>query len=281
MNPEVARTDAEFAARGFLSPHELPDDLLAGRVAAVLIDVARMTTTVSAVLAAGARAVQVVGKTYDGRADDTPLRAGVPLVCGGERMGQPFPGALFGNSALEVPSAVRGKDVRFYSSNSGRAFEILSEQLAATSRATVFLATMFNIETVAAAIEAGAYDVVAVCAGGFYDRVSLEDAVAGGRLLHRLGRHGVDDGATTMLALAERFADDAELLAAVSDNRVGRTLRRFGREPDLAAAITGAGIPSHVIAAMRCTTGRLAWLDADTPVFVISTHHTHHIHEES
>jgi 2-phosphosulfolactate phosphatase len=273
VNPEVVRTDSEFLVKGYLSPIEIPTGVITPRTTAVAIDIVRATTTVNAALARGARAVAVVAKTDETEADGTPLRPGVELACGGERGGQPIPGGLFGNSALDVPTTVAGKDLRFYSSNSGRTIAELVDQLANVADSHLYLASLFNLEVLARQVESTGFSQLVLCASGFYDRLSLEDAVAGGRLLQRLGLEPdvLDDGAIAMVALAERFADDEKLVHAAGRGRVGRTLCRFGRAEDIPAAITGAGLEPKLHLRMRHTIAQLTWLDANTPVFETNT----------
>ena len=273
MNPEVAKTDREFSVKGYLTLSEIPPGVVSDRSSVVVADIVRATTTINAVLARGARAVQVVPKTYGIEVDNTPLRAGVPLICAGEQGGEPVPGGVFSNSALEVPQRVAGMHVRFYSTNSGSIINELTYQFVGTPTANLYLASMFNVDALASVIEDTGSEQLLVCAGGFYDRVSIEDAVAGGRLIKRLGLEdaALDDGATTMLALADRFQDDQVLIDAVSTNRVGRTLRRFGRAHDIPAAITGVGLDPHLAADLRHTIGQLTWLSTNTPVFERTT----------
>jgi phosphosulfolactate phosphohydrolase-like enzyme len=122
--------------------------------------------------------------------------------------------------------------------------------------------------------------------GGFYGRISLEDAVCGGRLITRMLDTGslpptamLDDGATSMVALAEHFDDDAVLVDALHHNRIGRALVHYGREPDIAAAITGQHMPAGRWAAMTHTVGELIWLNG-SPAFT-RIHNTNTNSEEN
>ena len=265
LNEDLKVNDLQYRVIGLNSPPEVDEHYVNGRSAVVLIDVIRCTTTLTASLAVGAGYVFVHVKRDDEVAELERVRLVDPeqeLVLGGEKHGKPIPGGAFGNSALDVPADLAGKNVLFYSTNLGRAYEAVTSLVSARSDVSVFVAAMSNIAVLASILAAGGYERIVLVSGGFYGRLSLEDAVAGGRLIKELGFHGeeLDDGATAMTAIALEFDDDDRLVSALHHNRIGRALVHYGREPDIAAAITGRGLDPELRRAMRHTVGGLVWL---------------------
>lgn len=267
LNEDLQLNDLRFRVIGLNSPGEVQRHHLSGRVVVVLIDIIRCTTTLTAILAAGATYVFVrVKRDDDELLELEQLRVLDPerdLVVGGEKHGKPIVGGLFGNSALDVPVTLSRRNAVFYSTNLGRAHEAITSLINPSTSVDVVVASMPNIDNVASIIDGGGYDRVVLVCGGFYGRLSLEDAVAGGRLIRALGFTGseLDDGAAAMTAVADHLEDDDHLIAALHHNRIGRALVHYGREPDIAAAITGRGIDPAVRNAMNHTVPRLVWLD--------------------
>lgn len=280
LNDELEANDRTFDFVGLNAPAELQPHLITAGTAVIVIDVVRCTTTANAVLAAGAEHLYIVVKR-DGDAIDDLVRHyegiagdGLPLIVGGEKHGKPIPGGLFGNSALDVPADLSGTNDLFCSTNAGRAVEAAAMYSPAGSGVGVFLASMANIDALADTIVAQGFTRILLSCGGFYGRLSLEDAVCGGRLIARMLDIGslsptarLDDGATSMVALAEYFDDDNVLVDALHHNRIGRALVHYDREADIAAAITGQHMPPGRWAAMTRTVGQLVWLNG-TPAFI-------------
>lgn len=278
LNDDLKLNDQSYTVVGLNSPAEVQEHLLGPRTVFVLADIIRCTTTLNAALAAGASYLFVEVKRDDDELHGLDRYRGLlgddaVLVVGGEKHGKPIPGGLFGNSALEVPKSLTGASAVFFSTNAGRAYEAITSLLSPATEASVFLASMANIPTLAAAIADGDYQRVVIVSGAFYGRLSLEDAIAGGRLIRQLGIDGpgLDDGAITMTALADRFSDDEELVETLHHNRIGKALVRYGREADIAAAITGRGLDPGLQRALQHTVGHLVWL-GDTPA--LTTYHT-------
>lgn len=272
LNEALQANDLAFVFNGLHSPSEMSPHLLDDATAVVIADIIRCTNTLSAIIAAGAERVFVQVKRDEDALDDVldahrRLCTGNPLVVGGEKHGSAIPGGAFGNSALDVPANLVGHDVTFFSTNAGRAVEAVTSLLKPGSTGA-FLASMANLRELARTVEHEGFERVVFVSGGFYERLSLEDAVAGGRLIHLLNIEPVDldDGATSMVALADRFDDDDQLIAALHRNRIGRALVQYGREADIAASITGDGIAEPIRSAMAETVGRLGWI-GDIPFF--------------
>jgi 2-phosphosulfolactate phosphatase len=196
-----------------------PVGALAEGPCAVVIDVLRATTTLTAAFARGARRV-VPTATPD---EALSLRAGHPrvLACG-ERDGRIVPGFDLGNSPLEYTAErVAGRTLAFASTNGSLAM------LAARRFRRRVLAAFVNasaaVETVRRERE-----IVIVCAGklgGF----SLEDAACAGLLIARLEAHGAAPaGGAARMALRLAPRDAGEVRALVEGASHARELRSMG-----------------------------------------------------
>ncbi len=207
----------------FTVPEVDPAEL--GGATAVVIDVLRATSTVTAALAAGARGIYPVASTEEALRLVQSLGRDDTLLCG-ERKGARIEGYDLGNSPGEfTPELVDGKRVVMDTTNGTPA-------LLAVAEADRVVATCFaNIAATAAALHDAA-DVLVVCAGS-EDAFALEDAVCAGALVSALGgpgRHAFDDGARAAYVLASRWRVDPEFLAGTS---AGQGLIGLGLEADV------------------------------------------------
>ncbi len=200
-----------------------------------VIDILRATTSISAALSSGAKAILPVGSTEEAlRLAQTIASADVILA--GERDCLRIEGFQLGNSPLEMTeAAVRGKTLVFSTTNGTKAL------LACQGAAAVFLACAGNLSLAAEkarqALDGGGA-VLVVCAGcgGSF---SLDDAYAAGRLVAAVlsghkGRRGLNDAALASLDLVRRYGDRWERPLARS--RAGRELLRLGFAEDVRAA---------------------------------------------
>lgn len=172
-------TEPELQVEVLFSPGELPDPV-SREHRIVVIDVLRATTVIGAALAAGAARIipaPGVAEALELKAQIDPEGA---LLCG-ERGGRPIPGFDLGNSPDEYRrDIVAGRTLILASTNG-------SVALARSQPARRVLALSFNtLGAVAARMreEAGAWTIV--CSGKL-GRPALEDLVAAGALLDRLG----------------------------------------------------------------------------------------------
>ncbi len=211
-----------------LSPAELAS---APREAvAVVVDVLRATSTITVLLARGARRVYPVGDLEAARA----RARGAGLLLGGERGGLPLPDFDFGNSpveALSLPAA--GKDVVLTTTNGTRVVERLRE-------VRFVLAGCFLNATACsrAALElAGGGPVLIACAGEG-GRFVLDDAYCTGYLAGVLASLAERRGLRPVLTDAARaaraiFRAYPGIAAAFEDSASGRRLLEIGRRDDL------------------------------------------------
>ena len=187
--------------------------------AAVVIDVLRATSTLSAARAHGAARILPAASPEEAAA----LRRQHPgaLLCG-ERESLKIPGFDLGNSPLEYdPARVAGRTLIFCSTNGSCA-------LVSASRARRRLLGAFvNARAVIEALE-GEREVMVVCAGN-RGAPSLEDAACAGLLCERLERRGaVVGGGAARLARSLAPRDAAEVQAVVQGSAHGRELRALG-----------------------------------------------------
>lgn len=192
----------------------------------IAIDVLRATTTLTAALANGARAVVPLADP----AAAIAMRDAAPgtLACG-ERDGRRVPGFDLGNSPFEyLPERVAGRTLAFASTNGSLALRALRGCRRRIAGAFV------NVSAVLEAV-AGEPEVWIVCAGKL-GRFALEDAACAGWLCARLAARGAAlDGPAARLAAAAAPRDAAAALALVEGSAHGRTLRALG--PEFAADV--------------------------------------------
>ena len=189
------------------------------RLAAVVIDVLRATTTLTVAFAHGARRVIPVAgieQAFAWRAREPGV-----LLCG-EREGLKVPGFDLGNSPEEYHAeAVAGRTVVFASTNGSRAM------LACAGCGVRLLGAFVNASAVVDALKDRNY-VRLQCAAK-EGRFALEDAACAGWLCEALAARGArieGDGARLAAALAPR--DTAAIHALVQGSAHGRTLRALG-----------------------------------------------------
>src|SRR6266436_4796022 len=160
------------------------------RVALVAIDVFRCSSTIAALIAAGAEVVLIAEKNGHTGPTLNDCNAvadslGVELVLAGELHGRPIAGGVVGNSPREVtPSAFRGRAVRFSTTDLGRLFDELTKMTDAFldegGGPTILVACAANANATSRWMTEQEFDRIALCCGGFYGASRIEaDAVAG------------------------------------------------------------------------------------------------------
>jgi len=188
----------------------------ARRIAAVVIDVLRATTTLTVALANGAaRVVPVAGiePAFAWKARDPGV-----LLCG-ERDGFKVPGFDLGNSPAEYgQAAVAGRTLVFASTNGSRAM------LACAGCGVRLLGAFVNASAVVAALEGRAF--VRLACAGKQGSFALEDAACAGWLCAALAARGARiEGGQARLAASLAPADVAGIRALLQGSAHGRTLR--------------------------------------------------------
>jgi len=189
------------------------------RVAAVVIDVLRATTTLTVALAHGAaRVIPVAGIE---QAFARKAREPSALLCG-ERDGLKVPGFDLGNSPDEYrEETVTGRTLVFASTNGSRAM------LACAGCGVRRLGAFVNATKVVESL-AGRSFVRLACAGK-EGRFALEDAACAGWLCGVLAERGARiEGEGARLAAALAPHDAAAIRALLQGSAHGRTLRALG-----------------------------------------------------
>lgn len=217
----------------FFTPAELAGSGIHGH-AAVVIDVLRATSTITQALASGARAIYPVGNMDEAVRLAQNLDRESLLLCG-ERRRVRIEGFDLGNSPREfVPDAVQGRNLVMATTNGTPAL------VAAGAASRVIAASLLNLG--AAARELEDEQAVAVICAGHEGRFALEDAICAGMLVQRLVGDAADDaaalndGAAAALAIACRYADDAEsepMEGVLANTAAGRQLTAIGQQEDV------------------------------------------------
>jgi 2-phosphosulfolactate phosphatase len=194
---------------------------------AIVIDVLRMTTTASAMLALGYREVSVVADVDDAHA----LAARTGALLFGERQGVALPGFDGGNSPLEHEGrATEGVGAVLCTTNGSRAVE-------ATLTRHLLLGAIVNAHAAARrALELARDEITIVCAGTDGEP-SLDDVVAAGYVLRALTAAATEsDLSDTCLMALDVAAASPDALGGLRRASHARTLVALGFEADLAYA---------------------------------------------
>ncbi|MBD3258693.1 hypothetical protein GF377_09695 [candidate division GN15 bacterium] len=224
----------------FLTPVPMMKTGLQGKTV-VVVDVLRSSTSIAAILAAGARSVIPTGEP--GAAGEMYTKIGADAaVLAGEREGVKIENFQYGNSPTEfTPETVGGKNVIICTTNGTAPFE------RADRGALVLSGALVNISKLAEAVAAAGNDVVIVCSGqegGF----SIEDTLCGGMLIDLLAsRHGVKLELNDAASLARLlYADNRDKLEeAIVQGEHGRFLASIGLGDDVVLAAQTDTLP-HV-----------------------------------
>jgi 2-phosphosulfolactate phosphatase len=210
----------------FLSPSEVDESVVEGRVA-VVIDVIRATTTMVEALANGARAIIPTASTEEAVKLSSSLGRKDTLLCG-ERKGLKVQGFDLGNSPAEfTATVVAGKQLVMSTTNGTRAF------LAVEDSNRVLAASFLNLSAVVETV--GKEDGLLIACAGKEDRFSLDDALCAGLLIRRLAElestgFMLNDAARMAADLASLHKVDADFLASTA---AGKALVEVGLERDL------------------------------------------------
>lgn len=186
--PSSPRTLGPVRIDAATLPDLIEPAMIAGRVA-VVIDLLRASTTITRALDAGARSVVPCLGIEDAFALRRELLGAVPgsvpgSVLGGERGGTRIPGFDLANSPREyTPTAVRGRDVIFTTTNGTRAILAALGQ-DGRGAARVLIGCLNNLDATARALLDDGRDVLLVCAGTDA-RESSEDLIAAGAIAAR------------------------------------------------------------------------------------------------
>jgi 2-phosphosulfolactate phosphatase len=245
-----------------INVHLLPELILSRQLdgaTAVVIDLLRASTTISAALAAGAECVVPCLDVEEARSVAASI--GPSAVLGGERGGVRIDGFDLGNSPAEYTrESVGGRTIVFTTTNGTRALAVCG------GAERVLLGALVNLSAVCRVL-ADCPRVELVCAGT-RGEMTREDALAAGAFVVRL-RQAAGEERVALNDQAQLVASDwlrttsgaggqAALIEALRQSRGGRNLAAIGQDGDIALA---AAIDSlDVVPRFDAGTGRITVL---------------------
>ncbi len=187
---------------------------------AVVIDVLRMTSTVTNAIQNGAEKIKLIGDEKEARSVSKETSA----LLGGERGGVRLDGFAFGNSPLEYTrEKVENQKIVMTTTNGARAAE------AATGAKSVYLCSFLNVSKVSESLKNSKH-VIILCAGT-HDAFSLDDCLCAGALCAYLHAEQENDLAIAMRLLYAAHKDD--LKAALKSTKHYKYLESIGFTDDL------------------------------------------------
>jgi len=208
----------------------------------IVVDVLRSSTTVAAALHNGAREIIPVGSIESAVKISGSLFGDVTLR-GGERNGKIIQGFNLGNSPLEYTAAtVKGKSIIFCTTNGSVAM------VKSRYARTLAIASFVNVSAIVEFVRSLDSDVLILCAGrpplqgGF----SLEDAVCGGMIVHRLTPEKTNsveltDSSQAARSLYKSFGKS--ILKMLKNTDHGRHLTEIGFQDDIKMCAQVDSIP--------------------------------------
>jgi len=250
----------------------LHPDFKKHRIAFIVVDAIRCSTTIIAALGAGIKAITIMVK---GGERGTTLKdaqkiskyLGLEFLLGGELNGQPIPEGIIGNSPTEAANCkeLANKHLHFQSTNFGGSYtevtEHIKEYKSIGGDADIYVASFVNAKAVAQKIAITGYDKVYIACGGFYNCVSMEDNIVGGIILNELGfdYNDMDDEARMMLSLYRSFDTSEKQFDVLRTNWISSSLGCFGKEGDVKTVLSGEGIDQATYQKMARTVPMVQW----------------------
>ncbi len=211
----------------FVLGQGLRDEHVRGKVV-VVIDVLRACSTITTALANGARSVLPIADVGEAGRLVTHMDPAT-YVLGGERDALPIPDFPLGNSPREfTPEVVQGRTVILHTTNGAPLFP------AAASAELVVAGCLLNVAAVTQLLQDAGRDAVLICAG-WKGRVSLEDTLCAGLLLHRVCGGALPDDASDAARVATALydAEKGDLEGALRRSEHGRRLIALGHDADV------------------------------------------------
>jgi 2-phosphosulfolactate phosphatase len=209
-----------------LLPHDLKPGQLAKR-ATVVFDVLRATTSMTAALAAGVKAIHVFSDVDSVRAAKASAGDSV-LMCGEVNCFAP-PGFDLGNSPGQFTPASAARTVLMSTTNGTRAI------LAAKESKHLFAAALVNATATAKALAATGCDITLLCAGTG-GNVAMEDLLGCGAVIDSLVSIGASPtlgGDVSRIALRLFRDNRLQLSELLRETDGGRNIIAAGLTPDI------------------------------------------------
>lgn len=204
----------------YLIPAGIPDDLDRNRPV-VIFDIFRASTSIAAALHSGARDIYVAGSMEDAEAIKHKL--GENVVLAGERGGLRIEGYDLGNSPREMTSdAVANQTVIFNSTNGTKLIRRFADFPQVAVGSFVCLSAVLSY--------LGTCDTDPIlCCAGQLGKFSVEDTLAAGLVVSRLGR-------------PDNHLDDASLFARRMVDHAGEKWRDWAKHSSHGQLLASLGL---------------------------------------
>ncbi len=196
----------------------------------VVIDVLRACSTIQTALENGANGVIPLAENDDAGRYTGFLDASSVLLCG-EKEGKKVAGYQLGNSPLEYDrQTVENKTILFKTTNGTRAIT------RSNGAREILIGSFLNLSAVTDALHERAQNEVLLVCSGWNSRLSIEDLLCAGAIIHRLFDAQLPDAATDGVKISyglyEKFGDNIPELIQSSNHAV--RLREIGFGDDIA-----------------------------------------------
>ena len=214
-------------AEVFLTSSTVTEDDVKGRTV-IVIDVLRASSTIATALNNWARAIVPVADTGSATKIASNLDQSSYLL-GGERGGIKIQGYHLGNSPLEyTQEAIEGRTIIFTTTNGTVAIS------RARGAEHLIVGSFLNAQRVVDFVRQIGLDVTIICAG-WRNRISLEDTLCAGLLLHRLwdGREPDLVSDSAHIAFSQYVHDQHNLDAALRRSNQAQWLMANGYADDV------------------------------------------------
>jgi 2-phosphosulfolactate phosphatase len=219
--PDLSYIDVFFSNQAF------QEEELRGKTA-IIIDVLRASSSITTAINNGARKIIPVADMSDAMKIATTMDQKDYLLCG-EKNGTKIEGYHLGNSPAEyAPDVVKDKTLIFNTTNGTKAIKkaALANQ--------IYVGAFLNQQSILNAIRQHDDEVVLICSG-WQGRLSIEDTLFAGSLLHALSGgslpEAAKDGAKVAFGLFEKYGDD--LVGAISKSDHAKRLAELVPNDDI------------------------------------------------
>jgi 2-phosphosulfolactate phosphatase len=219
--PDLSYIDVFFSNQAF------QEEELRGKTA-IIIDVLRASSSITTAINNGARKIIPVVDMSDAMKIATTMDQKDYLLCG-EKNGTKIEGYHLGNSPAEyAPDVVKDKTLIFNTTNGTKAIKkaALANQ--------IYVGAFLNQQSILNAIRQHDDEVVFICSG-WQGRLSIEDTLFAGSLLHALSGgslpEAAKDGAKVAFGLFEKYGDD--LVGAISKSDHAKRLAELVPNDDI------------------------------------------------
>jgi len=211
----------------FLTSNGFREEDVKGKVA-VFVDVLRTSSTIVAALANGAKAVIPVVDMEQANKIASALDSSSYLLAG-ERDSHKIPGYSLGNSPQDVaPDVIKDKSLILLTTNGTPV--IVQAQVAER----VYIGAFLNLKALSLELQQLGKDIVILCAGS-RNRISTEDTLLAGMLVHSIFPQGLPDSASDSARLVwSQYQMEADsLVPAIHRGSHAQRLKSLGYDSDI------------------------------------------------